>query len=139
MYRRVVTRPGGPTQVPHTQAATVATAGEDAMPGQENANLLRHFMLKTIILPRQAWDKHSESTHKKRCFLAGWRLIEGRDHDDAWHAKMTTSVHRVPFPASWDYDAGTPAAAVSADRADVAGAGAAGVSAGSSRGRGARL
>jgi hypothetical protein len=58
--------------VPHTQAATVATAGEDAMPGQENANLLRHFMLKTIILPRQARDKHSaKALTKSGVFLQG--------------------------------------------------------------------
>ena len=30
---------------------------------------LRHVMLKVIILPRQARDKHRESTPKKRCVL----------------------------------------------------------------------
>jgi hypothetical protein len=28
----------------------------------------RHFRLKTIILPRQAWDKHREGTQKEMRF-----------------------------------------------------------------------
>ncbi len=39
--------------------------------GAKNAYLLRHFILNPIILPRQARDKHRESTHKRddACFL----------------------------------------------------------------------
>jgi hypothetical protein len=35
----------------------------------ENAYLLRHFMLKTIILPRQARDKHRENSENRCVFL----------------------------------------------------------------------
>jgi len=39
--------------------------------GAKNASLLRHFILKCIILPRQARDKHRENTQKKGCVFAG--------------------------------------------------------------------
>jgi hypothetical protein len=32
---------------------------------------LRHFILKMILLPRQARDEHSESTQNETCFLTG--------------------------------------------------------------------
>jgi lactate dehydrogenase-like 2-hydroxyacid dehydrogenase len=35
-----------------------------------------HFLLKMMILPRQARDKHRESTQKAMCFLAGVRLVD---------------------------------------------------------------
>ena len=42
----------------------------------KNRVVLRHFMLKTIILPRQARDKHRESTQKRGAFFltdgGGW-------------------------------------------------------------------
>ena len=42
---------------------------EAALHRQENAYLLRHFILKTTILPRQARDKHRESSEKRCVFL----------------------------------------------------------------------
>ena len=39
--------------------------------GATNASRLPHFMLTLIVLPRQARDKHSESTQKKRRRLRG--------------------------------------------------------------------
>jgi hypothetical protein len=36
--------------------------------GAKNASFLRHFILKMILLPRQARDKHRENS-KKRCVL----------------------------------------------------------------------
>jgi hypothetical protein len=44
----------------------------DPQPGAKNAYLLRHFILQTIVLPRQARDKHRESTQKREmCVLTG--------------------------------------------------------------------
>eukprot|EP01046_Picozoa_sp_COSAG06_P043783 COSAG06_NODE_5791_length_3272_cov_22.469587_3_plen_88_part_00 len=37
----------------------------------ENAYLSRRFILKIIVLPRQARDKHRESTQKERRFVTG--------------------------------------------------------------------
>jgi hypothetical protein len=33
----------------------------------QNAHFLRHLYIKTIMLPRQARDKHRESTQKESC------------------------------------------------------------------------
>ena len=41
----------------------------------EKSGFLRHLYIKCIILPRQARDKHRESTQKRERFLAG-RLFE---------------------------------------------------------------
>jgi hypothetical protein len=38
-------------------------------PTGKNTHLQRHLILKTIILPRQARDKHRESTQKRDAFL----------------------------------------------------------------------
>ena len=38
-------------------------------PPGKKTHLLRHFILKTIILSRQARDKHGESTQKEMRFL----------------------------------------------------------------------
>ena len=42
--------------------------------GAQNTYLWRHFVLQTIILPRQARDKHGENS-KKRCVFAGFRCV----------------------------------------------------------------
>jgi hypothetical protein len=39
--------------------------------GTVNAYPLRHFYIKTIILPRQARDKHRQSTQKELHFSQG--------------------------------------------------------------------
>jgi hypothetical protein len=39
--------------------------------GLQKTPFLRHVYIKTIILPRQARDKHRESTQKKEAFFAG--------------------------------------------------------------------
>ena len=41
----------------------------DRIAGEKTARFV-HFLLKMIILPRQARDKHRESTQKRRRFLA---------------------------------------------------------------------
>ena len=44
--------------------------GRDQWGGAENAFLLRHFVLKIIILPRQARDKHRESKAENKDALS---------------------------------------------------------------------
>jgi len=39
----------------------------DAAAGKKSHLLRCHFMLKMILVPRQARDKHKESTQKERC------------------------------------------------------------------------
>jgi hypothetical protein len=41
--------------------------------------LLRHFMLKMIILPRQSRDKHRKNSKKEAFFLQGGRRAAGAD------------------------------------------------------------
>jgi hypothetical protein len=38
--------------------------------GAENASLLRHFILKLVVLPRQAREKHGERALKKEIYAA---------------------------------------------------------------------
>ena len=39
--------------------------------------------------------------------MPGWRLLEGENGDgDAWHATLSTAVHRVAWPPSYDYATG---------------------------------
>jgi hypothetical protein len=46
----------------------------------ENAYLLRHFMLKTIILPRQARDNIGK-TQKTDAFSYRWIVAKSSDHE----------------------------------------------------------
>jgi hypothetical protein len=51
--------------------------------GAKNATFLRHLYIKTNILPRQARDKHRESTQKKE-----WRFVQG------WSIHSASSAQR---------------------------------------------
>ena len=44
--------------------------GEATVHGAENASLLRHFILKLVVLPRQAREKHGERALKKEIYAA---------------------------------------------------------------------
>ena len=56
------------TALPVATATATASGVAVAFGGATNAHLLRHFILKMIILPRQARDKHRESTENRRVF-----------------------------------------------------------------------
>ena len=43
-------------------------------------HFVRHFILKLNILPRQARDKHRESTQKKRTVVRTEQLLRAADH-----------------------------------------------------------
>ena len=55
-------------------------------------SLKSHFYIKTNILPRQAWDKHRESTQKRDRFLIVVKRCDGEQHfprkrlSDHWDA-----------------------------------------------------
>jgi hypothetical protein len=56
---------------------------------------LRHFILKTIILPRQARDKHRENTQKHARFLIDGRM-QGQGH--CRHARYVVELkHSLSF------------------------------------------
>ena len=50
-------------------------------PRVRNTHLLRHCILKTIILPRQAWDRHDESSEQMLLF-AGDGGVSGNGAPD---------------------------------------------------------
>ena len=58
----------------------------------EKTHILRHFILKTIILPRQARDKHRKDS-KREIFLTDWCLsaVHPRGNADA----VCRAVHRA--------------------------------------------
>jgi hypothetical protein len=67
--------------VQHYKSGVLGNESDCPLPVRKRA-FLRHFILKTIILPRQARDKHRESTQKRRVSAAltrcpGRRLHQG--------------------------------------------------------------
>ena len=52
----------------------------------EKRHFLRHLYIKTIILPRQARNKHRESTQKRVAFFAG-RFLQGARRLHAFHVR----------------------------------------------------
>jgi ankyrin repeat protein len=89
-------------------------------PGQKKRILLRHFILKLIILPRQARDKHRESTQKReRRFLIGYvreattatyrllRDLEWGESDQAEEGAEEQPTGEVKALLAWLVCAGT--------------------------------
>ena len=63
---------GGPLSCTYTDLCAEVFPGApmaDGRPGEKNAFFLSHLCIKTIFLPRQARDKHRESTQKQTFFL----------------------------------------------------------------------
>ena len=56
------------TALPVATATATASGVAVAFGGATNAHLLRHLILKMIILPREARDKHREKHSKRDAF-----------------------------------------------------------------------
>ena len=54
--------------VQHYKSGVLGNESDCPLPVRERP-FLRHFIVKTIILPRQARDKHRESTQKRLPFF----------------------------------------------------------------------
>ena len=63
------------------------------------ACFLRHFILKTIFLPRQARDKYRKSGGKTRFLSAGYRML--RSHGYYLDHLEPASKHYEIDPAEW--------------------------------------
>ena len=91
--------PGARNYLAEQGRADAAAAARAATypPGAKNAAFLHHFVLglKTIILPRQARDKHGENSKKSTRFLAG---VQGCDRVALSRAE--TFRHRNPRDAA---------------------------------------